>query len=423
MAGSHRPPKAGAHPPTPAWMRIALGCAVVAIAVVAIVGMWALRPTGDGRPVQRASSVPGVEYLSGTVTAIRPLDCDEFGSPESLTAKAPTSADCGRSTVRITGGAENGSTVTVDLPPDAVRAGVGTHLVLLKVPGEGEGSPYTYYDMERGKPLTLLAIAFGLTVVAVARWRGLRSLLGLAFAALVVVKYLLPALLEGHSPVALGLVCSAAIMIVVLYLAHGVSARTTTALLGTFAGLAITAGVGTLAVAQARLTGVSSEDNAALQQVAQQIDLRNLLTCGIILAGLGILNDVTITQSSAVWELYEAAPDISPLRLYRQAMRIGRDHIASTVYTVVFAYAGAALPVLLLISLVDQPLARILTSSDISEEIVRTMAGGIGLVLAVPVTTALATLVVRSLQLSGTRAATPTLADGPRVARDEPVAR
>jgi uncharacterized membrane protein len=270
----------------------------------------------------------------------------------------------------------------------------------LKVPGKGNDSPYTFYDIERGLPLTWLAIAFALTVVAVARWRGLRSLVGLAVAGAVVVKYLMPALHDGRSPVAVGLVTSAAIMIVVLYMAHGVSARTTTALLGTFAGLGITAGVGTLAVAQAHLTGVSSDDNAALQQVAQQIDLRNLLTCGIILAGLGILNDVTITQSSAVWELYDAAPDLPPRRLYRQAMRIGRDHIASTVYTVVFAYAGAALPVLLLISLVDQPVARILTSSDISEEIVRTMAGGIGLVAAVPVTTALATLVVRSLQRS-----------------------
>jgi uncharacterized membrane protein len=400
MAGSHRHPPAGAHPPTPVWMRLALASAVLVIAAVTAGGMWVLRPTGEDRPPVRDSSVPGVEYLHGKVTSIAPLDCDDFGAPDAATNRAAVGAKCGRAAVKISSGQEAGSTVSVDLPPDARRAGTGIDLVLMKVPGEGEGSPYTFYDMERGAPLTWLAIAFALTVVAVARWRGLRSLVGLAIAGAVVVKYLMPALLDGRSPVAVGLVSSAAIMIVVLYLAHGVSARTTTALLGTFAGLAITAGVGTLAVAQAHLTGVSSEDNAALQQVAQQIDLRNLLTCGIILAGLGILNDVTITQSSAVWELYDAAPDLPPLRLYRQAMRIGRDHIASTVYTVVFAYTGAALPVLLLISLVDQPVARILTSSDISEEIVRTMAGGIGLVAAVPVTTALATLVVRSLQLS-----------------------
>jgi uncharacterized membrane protein len=400
MAGSHRHTDSTTHPPTPLWMRIALAGAVLLIAIVTAGGMWVLRPTGEGAPAVRDSAEPGVEYLHGTVRSIVPLACDQFGAPDTGTTKAPATAKCGRAQVELTSGQENGSTVTVDLPPDARRAGTGIKLVVLKVPGAGVGSPYTFYDIERGLPLTLLAVAFALTVVAVARWRGLRSLVGLAVAGAVVVKYLMPALLEGHSPVGVGLFSAAAIMIVVLYLAHGVSARTTTALLGTFAGLAITAGVGALAVAQAHLNGVSSEDNAVLQQVAQQIDLRNLVTCGIILAGLGILNDVTITQSSAVWELYDAAPDLPPLRLYRQAMRIGRDHIASTVYTVVFAYAGAALPVLLLISLVNQPVARILTSSDISEEIVRTMAGGIGLVMAVPVTTALATLVVRSLQTS-----------------------
>jgi uncharacterized membrane protein len=397
MSGSHRRPKAGAQPATPPWLRLTLAGVVLLIAAVTAVGMWVLRPTGEGGPVTRSSSVPGVEYLHGQVRSIAPLDCDSFGAPDSATKQPTAGAKCGRASVLLTSGSEKSQSVTVDLPPDARKAGTGTQIIVLKVPGEGEGSPYTFYDVERGLPLALLAGAFALVVVIVARGRGLRSLLGLALAGAVVVKYLMPALLEGHSPVGLGLVTSSAIMIVVLYVAHGVSARTTTALLGTFAGLAITAGVGALAVATAHLSGVSSDDNAALQQVAQQIDLRNLLTCGIILAGLGILNDVTITQSSAVWELYEAAPNTPALKLYRQAMRIGRDHIASTVYTVVFAYAGAALPVLLLISLVDQPMARVLTSSDIGEEIVRTMAGGIGLIMAVPATTALAVLVIHSL--------------------------
>jgi uncharacterized membrane protein len=299
---------------------------------------------------------------------------------------------CGRAIVRL----DNGYTVTVDVPPEVVRAGVGTALVVMDIPGQS-GSPYSYYDMDRGKPLVLLALLFCVVVVAVARMRGLRALLGLGVAALVVGKFLIPALLEGHDPVALGLATSGAIMIVVLYLAHGVNLRTTTALLGTMAGVAITAVLGSVAVSAAHLTGVSSDDNQALQIVAQQLDLSNLLTCGIILAGLGILNDVTITQSSAVWELWELAPSTSRRRLYTQAMRIGRDHIASTVYTVVFAYAGAALPVLLLINLYDQPLWRTLTSLDIGEELVRIMAGGVGLVLSVPATTALAVLVVGSI--------------------------
>jgi uncharacterized membrane protein len=314
-------------------------------------------------------------------------------TPHAKSQSAAPNAQCGQAFVRL----DNSTMITVDVPPEVVRAGVGTGVVIMKV-ADQSGSPYSYYDIARGKPLVLLAILFCVVVAGVARWRGIRALIGLGLAFLVVGKFLLPALLEGHSPVALGLATSGAIMVMVLYLAHGVSARTTTALLGTMAGVLIIAGLGSASVAAAHLTGVSSDDNSALQQVAQQLDLSNLLTCGIILAGLGILNDVTITQSAAVWELWELAPQTSARRLYTQAMRIGRDHIASTVYTVVFAYAGAALPVLLLISIYDQPLLRTLTSLDIGEELVRTMAGGVGLVLSVPATTALAVLVVSSIR-------------------------
>jgi uncharacterized membrane protein len=122
-----------------------------------------------------------------------------------------------------------------------------------------------------------------------------------------------------------------------------------------------------------------------------------------------VLNDVTITQASAVWELREAAPGMAPRRLYRTAMRIGRDHIASTIYTIVFAYAGVALPVLLLIDLYGQPLGTVLTSPDIAEELVRTMASAIGLVLAVPLTTAVAVAVATADR----SAATPRRRDNP----------
>lgn len=204
---------------------------------------------------------------------------------------------------------------------------------------------------------------------------------------------MLPALVAGQSPLWVGLSAAAAIIFVVLYLAHGFSLRTTTALLGTFGGLGLTALIGVIAVAAAHLNGISNDDNQALAQAAGQIDPRGLLTCGIILAGLGVLNDVTITQASAVWELREAAPGMKPRRLYHTAMRIGRDHIASTIYTIVFACAGTALPILLLIDLYGQPLGNVLTTSNIAEELVRTMASAIGLVLAVPLTTALAVAV------------------------------
>jgi len=175
----------------------------------------------------------------------------------------------------------------------------------------------------------------------------------------------------------------------VLYLAHGLSVRTSTALAGTLVGVAIIAVLGVYAVEAARLSGLG-DGGEVLRAQAPDLNFRGLLTCAVIVAGLGILNDVTITQSSAVWELRAAAPEMPRRQLFASGMRIGRDHIASTIYTIVFAYAGTALSVLLLLSLYDRPALDLLTDEAIAEEVLRTLASAIGLVLAVPATTAIA---------------------------------
>jgi uncharacterized membrane protein len=182
-------------------------------------------------------------------------------------------------------------------------------------------------------------------------------------------------------------------MFVVLYLAHGFSARTTTALLGTLFGLALSAVLGTVAVAAAHLTGFSNEAAVQLQTYDATLDFSGLVLAATVVAGLGILNDVTITQASAVWQLYEVAPDTGWRQLFRRGMAIGRDHIASTVYTIVFAYAGAALPLLLLFEIYERPFWTVLTGGEVGEEVIRTFVGGIALVLAVPVTTLIGALV------------------------------
>ena len=154
------------------------------------------------------------------------------------------------------------------------------------------------------------------------------------------------------------------------------------------------------------MTGISSEDTYRLATMigADGADqLRGLFLCGVVLAGLGVLNDVTITQASAVWELRSSAPEASRRVLFSRAMRTGRDHIASTVYTIAFAYAGAALPVLLLVQVYRLSLVQTLTSGQFAEEIVRTLVGSIGLVLAIPLTTAIATLVATSEPVDGRR--------------------
>ena len=250
--------------------------------------------------------------------------------------------------------------------------------------------------------MLVLAIAFVVVVAAVARLRGVLSLVGLVVAFAILFWFVMPALLEGSSPTWVVLVGSSAIMFVVLYLAHGFSARTTTALLGTLFGLALTAVLGAVFVDLARLTGLSSEETVQLLQFDPALDFSGLVLAGVVVAGLGILNDVTITQASAVWQLHEVDPDLSWRELFNRGMSIGRDHIASTVYTLAFAYAGIALPLLLLFELYHRPTGAVLTSSVVAEEVIRALVGGIALVLAVPVTTAIGAFVARA---SGTEPA------------------
>ncbi len=218
------------------------------------------------------------------------------------------------------------------------------------------------------------------------------ALIGLIFAFFIILKFMMPALITGQNPVLVGLVGASAIMFVVLYAAHGFSARTTTALVGTLFGLILSAVLGAFATWWAHLTGVAAEDDYILASAAPDLHLTSVVICGIIIAGCGVLNDVTITQASAVWELSETG--LKGRELYKSAMRIGRDHIASTVYTIAFASAGAILGVLLLLSLYQRPLLETMMTEQFAAEIIRTLVGAIGLVLAVPLTTWIAVLMI-----------------------------
>jgi len=328
--------------------------------------------------------------------AIQPYECG--GSTGGGGADAGPLI-CATATLTMEDGPEANENVRVELAPDVYAAGVEprVRLVLSRAPGNGDPDEfYSFNDFARGFPIATLALAFAVAVIAVARMRGLASILGLSFAFVILLKFMLPALLAGSSPVLIGLVGSSAIMVVVLYLAHGFSARTTTALLGTLFGLGMVTALGAIGQSAARVTGAASEENVVLAGFAAELDLSGLVLCGIIVAGLGVLNDVTITQASAVWELHQVSPDLTAKTLFASAMRIGRDHIASTVYTIVFAYAGASLPLLLLFEIYQRPVLDIVTSGVIAEEVVRTLVGAIGLILAVPVTTAIGVAIVKA---------------------------
>jgi len=374
------------------WMLAAVLVPVLAALVLGAVILWPHGSTDDVTVPGILGDVAGTQYVTARTDTVTPFDCQGVGST------ATTSVRCAHVTVTLTSGPEKGERIDVDVDATVRRAGIskGDELQLVRFkPGQDEPPSYAFVDFTRSAPLVWLAAAFAILVIVVARIRGLAALVGLSLSFVVLIKFMIPALLSGEDPLAVALVGSAAIMFILLYLAHGVSIRTTTALIGTLIGLAVSAALGAWAVPATHLTGVGSEDDLVLTAVAGQVSLSGLLLAGIVVASLGILNDVTVTQASAVWELRALRPDASPRQLFAGAMRIGRDHIASSVYTIVFAYAGAALPVLMLINLTNRPLGTILTGEALGQEIVRTLVGSIGLVLAVPLTTAVGVALVR----------------------------
>lgn len=294
-------------------------------------------------------------------------------------------------------GMGEGTEVPIQVPGEILVNGLAvgdTIQVIFTLDAMGTGSPYVFYDFERGTALLLGFLAYLAVVGLVARWRGLAAVVGLFASLAVTGVFILPAIMGGANPVFVVLTGSSAMMFLAVYLAHGISIRTTTALLGTFAGLVITVAIGYAGIYGARLTGAQSDTALVISTAFPSLSLRDLLLCGLIIAGLGALNDVTITQASAVWELHAANPQMPRARLMKGGMRIGRDHIASTVYTLAFAYVGTALPMLMIAALIDRTLLDFLTASEIAEEIVRTLVSSIGLILAIPITTALGVLLV-----------------------------
>jgi len=367
-------------------------CALATAA--AVVWLWPDAEAVDDLKTDAQFAAPGVTFVEADVTAVQPA-CPPPSFEEDFDEVDRES--CGHLTAELSEGPEEGTTQTVDVPAPIAEAGLeaGDTVRLMRIPpANGQPAIYSYDGVERLTALWVLGLVFVVVVAVVARWRGIMALVSLGFGGIVLFRFMLPALLSGSSGLAVALAGSALIMFVVLYLTHGPSVRTSAALAGTLVGVGIAAVVGELAVRGATLSGFGDESNAQLSAFATDLAFQGLLMCALVIAGLGVLNDVTITQASSVWELRAAGPGLTRRKLYSSGMRIGRDHIASTIYTIVFAYAGAALAVLLLISLYERPILDLLTTESLSEEIVRTLASGIALVLAVPVTTFIAALTV-----------------------------
>jgi len=257
---------------------------------------------------------------------------------------------------------------------------------------------WSFADFDRRGALLWLAVGFAVLLLLTARLRGLRALLGLGVSLLVIVEFAIPAILHGGSPVEVALVGAFTVMLVTMPLVYGVGPKMLAALLGTAASLLVAAGLADVAARLAHLSGATDE---ALYLVSTQstLSLRGLLVAGMVIGALGVLLDLTVSQSSTVLALRRASPRLGFAGLFRGALDVGHDHIAATVNTLVFAYAGAALPVLLIFTIGHTAFTDAINGEAVAAQVVAALVGSIGLVLSMPLTTALAALLAERMSV------------------------
>ena len=266
--------------------------------------------------------------------------------------------------------------------------------ILVTIGARPDGVLTVYFvDFVRVPPLLWLTAIFAVAIILISRWKGFRSLLSMAFSLMVIIGYIIPRILSGDDPLRVSILGSIILLGVTLYLTYGWNLKTHAAVISMVLVLFITGTLAAVFVAFAKLTG-SGDENALflLQMLDTQINLRGLLLGGMIIGALGVLDDLVTTQASAVFELHHANPSLGFGALFRSAMRIGQDHVAATVNTLVLAYAGASLPMLLMFTLGSGDLGYLVNFEFVAEEIVRTLVGSLGLVSAVPLATAIASL-------------------------------
>ena len=382
--------------------------AVAALATVA--GLLILRPTSalmeHTSPDFASTYALNQPQVEGTVTTVDNHLCSDphTGKAFDEAPLIPASGDdtsCTRVLLDLTSGNDQGRL---------------TQLVFYGVAGDPTLNPgdevmlsrsadgtYAFADYRRGGNLALWAIISALIIVGFAAWHGLRALVGLGISLAIVLFYLVPSLVEGHAPLPLAMVACAAIIFLVVPLVHGVNWKSASALGGVLVALGVAGALGWASISSTALTGASSEDNLKLLLYMPGVPVVGVLLCGFIVGALGSLNDIAVAQASTVRELHAADPSAGPGKLFASAMKVGRDHIASMVYTIVLTYTGATLPLLILIAAAQRPAGQILSSDLVATEVMRSLLGAMALTLAVPLTTAIAAFTMPEGRAPGRR--------------------
>jgi uncharacterized membrane protein len=355
----------------------------------------------------------GVRSAQGIIVASRDVIPATVEGVRTAVCPVETRPGCERVDFRLDGGLRPGHSSYLMLPGDEAspRPARGDRIRVTpnaesygNVPAEAlvgadpSQAPYGWVDFERRSSLLWLAVAFACFVVALGRWVGAVSLIGAAVGLLLVTTFVAPAILDGSSPFLVALVGSFAAMFLAIVPLYGVGAKSLAALLGTAVSLLLIAGMAVVFVHAAHITGTAGEEATLVQSLGGgRVSLQGLVIAGMLIGALGVLNDVTVSQASTVLALRRANPAMHVRDLLREGMHVGRDHLGATVNTLVFAYAGAALPLLLIFSSQDLTFGDAVNRETIASEVVATLVGSFGLICAVPLTTLTAALLAARL--------------------------
>jgi uncharacterized membrane protein len=354
---------------------------VVVLAALTVIGLIALWPAGESR--HSPSQAFGGKTVGAKVTAVRDIRCP-----------GPTPQKCRQLLIAVSGRHANLTLGPAKLAPHIEQ---GDSIRVQRVsapPGAKHVEPYTFAGLDRRGTLVWLLVAFCALVVVMTRWRGLLALAGFALSLLLVTRFVVPAIAHGSSPVLVALVGSFAVMFITVGLTYGISPQSAAAILGISGSLLFAVVVGWIAVHAARLDGQSSEYSTVLSQANARISLQGIVLGGLVIAALGVLADMAVTQASAVMALRRANPGLNARSLYSSGFGVGRDHLVATTHTLVLVYVGATLPLLLVLHSVGVNFTDALNAQDVAEPIVATLVGAMALLVSVPLTTALAALLV-----------------------------
>jgi uncharacterized membrane protein len=366
--------------------------AVGGIALATVIGLVVLWPHG-GAPKLKFTTAVATKTYSGSVISSTSFRCGRY-----------ISQTCQKLKLEVTDGPGKGTIVREELAlgvgRPAYETGDEVRMLDEVPPGEeakGVAPKYRLNDFERKPPLLWLTLAFAALVILFGRLRGALSLVGLAISLVIILLFVVPAITHDSPPLAVGLVGSMAVMLTTIPLAHGLGLKSLAAMTGIAASLAIIVVLAVIFANLTHLTGVTSEEAATLAISYKGINFQSLLVAGIVIGALGVLDDVAISQASTVLALRAANQQLGFRDLFSRAIEVGRDHVSATVNTLVLAYAGSSLTTLLILGSGQFGVLEAINLEVVASFVVATLVGSIGLICAVPITTAFAALLAENV--------------------------